>query len=526
MAHHDTIKEGRHLVASAEALLETRPKWREGSLDQRRLSGAVQDLKEALSLVDGNLVLGILGGTGVGKSTLISALAGAEISAASPIRPTSTKAVIYRHQDFVLPQNIEGQEVIHHLETLKGIAVVDFPDFDSLETKHHQIVNDSLKNLDLVVWLTDYNKYADRRFYELFAEVQKLVAASSQMVLLNKVDELRKNSHDPQAEPYILGALERELQNLNWTEASLFPVSAAEGLGYPEDKSAGGLAPLRERLAELAAEKMRQLVAMGNLNTRYIALKESFQNAAQPKVWEEEVEALKKFNFKPNTSLEGDLALLSLQQEAYVFPHFDALQKNTGGLLSFFTDITTFINVVLQRKTPHSTIEPQAQIIGLTNYLAGCREDLKEIIKPLPPWKQDAFARQGAEIINENLMGRLNKTFVTNSFFLWLWPFLAGILLVWAESNGVYEGPVATVSAALRSAMPWLIASVGGDLILTYFIWHRARRRLGAAFQKGLLSAKEEILTLTDKDLGDFIKDAQNQRNSQLEAWRAFDQGE
>ena len=51
------------------------------------------------------LYIGILGGTGVGKSTLINALARKEISERSDKRPFTDRAVIYRHKD--TPRGLE-----------------------------------------------------------------------------------------------------------------------------------------------------------------------------------------------------------------------------------------------------------------------------------------------------------------------------------------------------------------------------------------------------------------------------------
>ena len=93
-----TAAESRRLVKAARKLLEVQPDWAGGEQDQARLTALVDDLQTALASVDGRLVMGLLGGTGVGKSTLISALAGQPISKASVVRPTTNRPLIYRHE--------------------------------------------------------------------------------------------------------------------------------------------------------------------------------------------------------------------------------------------------------------------------------------------------------------------------------------------------------------------------------------------------------------------------------------------
>ncbi|MDH3216406.1 MAG: 50S ribosome-binding GTPase, partial [Candidatus Krumholzibacteria bacterium] len=47
--------------------------------------------------LEGALLIVILGGTGVGKSTVINAIAGEEVARVSPIRPCTTAMTFYSH---------------------------------------------------------------------------------------------------------------------------------------------------------------------------------------------------------------------------------------------------------------------------------------------------------------------------------------------------------------------------------------------------------------------------------------------
>ena len=57
------------------------------------------------------LTVGLLGGTGVGKSTLLNAIAGRTISRSGDRRPTTDRIVCYRHRDFAVPTWLSDDDV-------------------------------------------------------------------------------------------------------------------------------------------------------------------------------------------------------------------------------------------------------------------------------------------------------------------------------------------------------------------------------------------------------------------------------
>src|SRR5215471_13392118 len=72
------------------------------TLQRATLEGLAGDLArqgEALQLEQPLLVITLMGGTGVGKSTLLNALAGGSIAQASLQRPTTRDPVVYYHEN-------------------------------------------------------------------------------------------------------------------------------------------------------------------------------------------------------------------------------------------------------------------------------------------------------------------------------------------------------------------------------------------------------------------------------------------
>jgi GTPase Era involved in 16S rRNA processing len=162
--------------------------------ERQSLKGNAQGLYKKLSAIEsGFLTVGLFGGTGVGKSTLMNALAGSRVASISHRRPHTEKVLIYRHAEAdPLPAlalaDVPWQEITHQADAIRQILVCDLPDYDSLVEEHRKRVLQFQEHLDVLVWVTSPEKYADGRFYELLQLVPK--AKQNFYFVLNKVDIL------------------------------------------------------------------------------------------------------------------------------------------------------------------------------------------------------------------------------------------------------------------------------------------------------------------------------------------------
>lgn len=197
------MKRGTGLADRIETLrsrLETsRYVWTE----QDRVSYLLQlqDLAQRLLEAGQSFLLhvGLLGGTGVGKSTLINALARETISSVSDRRPHTDKIVVYRHKEVslpeVLPRHLLRQpEQTHDIDPIRHLVLYDLPDFDSIQTHHFDRVDAFLAYLDLIVWVTSPEKYGDLKFYELLGRCGK--HQDNFLFVLNKADRLASPGGD------------------------------------------------------------------------------------------------------------------------------------------------------------------------------------------------------------------------------------------------------------------------------------------------------------------------------------------
>ena len=120
------------VLLGGDALLSLTPE------QQRSLREEAEKLSLKLrSMQESFLTIGLLGGTGVGKSTLMNALTGAEIASASHRRPHTDRVLIYSHEDAGVLPSLPGEDlpwtlIPHRSDTIRQVLLCDLPDFDSL----------------------------------------------------------------------------------------------------------------------------------------------------------------------------------------------------------------------------------------------------------------------------------------------------------------------------------------------------------------------------------------------------------
>ena len=124
------------------------------------------------------LVVASLGGTGTGKSALVSALVGENVTRAGRSRPTTTRPVLICRPD-ISPQMLgidaDSVETVHRdLPALADLVLIDCPDPDTTEDPEGRATNLSrlrqlLPHCDVLLITTTQQKYRSARVNEELA---------------------------------------------------------------------------------------------------------------------------------------------------------------------------------------------------------------------------------------------------------------------------------------------------------------------------------------------------------------------
>jgi energy-coupling factor transporter ATP-binding protein EcfA2 len=171
-------------------------------LEPEQADATRREVAERLGLATDVCVVALIGGTGVGKSTLLNALAGTQVSLASARRPTTGKPVAWipataRDELAPLLKWLGVEEVREHGDAwLPSVAILDLPDLDSIARGHREQVEDLLTRVDAVVWLSDPEKYRDAVLHDDFLRMW-LPRLDRQLVVLNKADRLGASDVEP-----------------------------------------------------------------------------------------------------------------------------------------------------------------------------------------------------------------------------------------------------------------------------------------------------------------------------------------
>lgn len=119
------------------------------------------------------LIVAFMGGTGVGKSSLLNRLAGQEIARTGVERPTSKEVTLYHHRSVQLQQlpeqfPLEQIRIAYHDHAAKKDLIwIDMPDFDSTEQHNKEIVMAWLPYIDLLIYVVSPERYRDNKAWRL-----------------------------------------------------------------------------------------------------------------------------------------------------------------------------------------------------------------------------------------------------------------------------------------------------------------------------------------------------------------------
>jgi hypothetical protein len=239
-----------------------------------------------LALSQDHTVVALAGSTGSGKSSLFNALARLKLSPVGVRRPTTGVAHacvwgpleqanrlldwvgVLPRQRFIRESALDGDDEA----ALRGLVLLDLPDFDSVERGHRLEVDRLLGLVDQVVWVVDPQKYGDRILHNAYLK-QFRAHGDITIVVLNQADRLSAPDTD-----LVLTDLKRLLDEDGLAGVPVLATSA---------KQPGMLTELRAALEKTVAERQAALRRLaGDLDT----VSEQLADMIGPPAAEDEVD--------------------------------------------------------------------------------------------------------------------------------------------------------------------------------------------------------------------------------------------
>jgi hypothetical protein len=208
----------------------------EGVDEVRATQAAVVDqlsdyILPRLVQLDAPVVVVVGGSTGAGKSTLVNSLVGERVTESGVLRPTTRSPVLVHNPDDAEwferdrllpdikraaehPQDVSALHVVASKGVPKGLAILDAPDFDSIDAGNRALATQLLAAADLWLFVTSAARYADQVPWDYLRNAAE--RSTSLAVVLDRTS--------PEAVVEVRGHLARMMTSRGLSDSPLFTV--------------------------------------------------------------------------------------------------------------------------------------------------------------------------------------------------------------------------------------------------------------------------------------------------------------
>lgn len=301
------------------------------------------------------LLVAFIGGTGVGKSSLLNRLAGQAIAKTGVERPTSREVTLFHHHDFSLqrlPKDapLSSVRVAEHFDASNQRVVwIDMPDFDSVEASNHRLVLDWLPYLDVLIYVVSPERYRDAKAWQLLlAEGAK----HAWLFVMNQWDR---------GYPAQFDDFQKQVQSAGFEQPLMFRTSCVE---TTDDQ----FAELVAHLQQLGSQQLSQQIRQHHIQQQQMALKAVLQQFQQRLLAQNYAALQQDVQKRMESDLQAMLTSMSLsmrqlaQAWAQNLAQHDSIQIWDAMLQSRFDDqLDEYLQLADQRQITVSSLKAKLE---------------------------------------------------------------------------------------------------------------------------------------------------------------------
>lgn len=260
-------------------------------IDQRSPEGLF--IPQADASKNRPLIVAFMGGTGVGKSSLLNRLAGEPIARVGVERPTSREVTLYHHQSLTvhqLPTELPLNSIKlnrHKDDKNRNVVWIDMPDFDSVELSNKKLVLEWLPHIDALLYVVSPERYRDNKAWQLLlAEGKK----HAWLFVMNQWDRGQAIQFDD---------FKQQLSKAGFANPLLFRTSCIEQSSdefselvsqLQQLETQQGVEQLQQRSLVMRRQQLVQMVQ--NLSAEFNSQDYAALQAALPVEWQKQSSAL------------------------------------------------------------------------------------------------------------------------------------------------------------------------------------------------------------------------------------------